>query len=125
VSRLLADTHAVLWWLADDAQLSEPARAVFSEPANEIHVSAAGIWEAAIKRSLGKLEAPDDLLGVLESEGLELLPVTAAHAWEVRDLPPHHGDPFDRLMIAQALIEGMPIVTRDRRFAQYGVAVRW
>jgi PIN domain nuclease of toxin-antitoxin system len=125
LTRLLADTHAALWWLADDPALSAPARAAIADPTNEILVSAASFWEAAIKRGLGKLRAPDDLPRLLDEEGFDTLPVTAAHAWAVQSLPPHHRDPFDRLLIAQAQAEGATIVTADRRFDSYNVAVCW
>jgi PIN domain nuclease of toxin-antitoxin system len=125
VSRLLLDTHAVLWWLADDPALSSPARDALADPTNEPFVSAVSIWEIAIKRSLGKLTAPDDLPDRIAEQGFSWLPVDIAHAWQVRDLPAHHGDPFDRLLIAQALTERLPIITADARFNDYGVEVRW
>jgi PIN domain nuclease of toxin-antitoxin system len=125
VSRLLVDTHALLWWLIDDPALSPTAREALADPANEPLVSAASAWEIAIKRSLGKLTGPDDLPDRIADEGFAWLPVSAAHAWQVRDLPPHHRDPFDRLLVAQALVERVPIVTPDTRFDAYGVDVRW
>jgi len=125
VSRLLVDTHALLWWLTDDAALSPAAREAVAAPATEPLVSAASVWEIAIKRSLGKLTAPDDLPERIVDGGFSWLPVSPAHAWQVRDLPPHHRDPFDRLLVAQALTERLPVVTADARFAEYGVDVRW
>lgn len=88
-------------------------------------VSTASLWEIAIKAAIGKLEAPDDLPRRVEDLGFDLLPVTAEHAWRVRDLPRHHGDPFDRLLIAQAQIERLPIVTADPAFGAYDVEVIW
>jgi PIN domain nuclease of toxin-antitoxin system len=125
VSRLLVDTHAVLWWLADDEALTDSARTVMADPQNDLLVSTASVWEAAIKRALGKLTAPDDLPDVIEEEGFVFLPVTPLHAWGVGTLAPHHRDPFDRLLIAQAQAEGLVIVTGDERFAAYGVDVCW
>jgi PIN domain nuclease of toxin-antitoxin system len=125
VTRLLLDTHAVLWWLADDPALSPPARDALADPANEPLVSAVSVWEIAIKRSLGKLTAPDDLPDRIAEQGFSWLPVNTAHAWQVRDLPVHHDDPFDRLLIAQALTERLPIITADARFDDYDVEVRW
>jgi PIN domain nuclease of toxin-antitoxin system len=125
VSRLLVDTHALLWWLADDPSLSPAARDAIADPNNEPLVSAASVWEIAIKRSLGKLAAPDDLPDTIADEGFAWLPISARHAWTVRDLPMHHADPFDRVLVAQAVVEGVPIVTTDARFAEYGVDVRW
>jgi PIN domain nuclease of toxin-antitoxin system len=124
VSRALIDTHVLLWWLVDDPSLSRDARKAIGD-VDEALISSASVWEIAIKRSLGKLAAPDDLLDVIGSEGFSWLPVTAEHAWEVTTLPPHHGDPFDRLLIAQARVEDVAIVTADRRFDLYAVGVRW
>src|SRR4051812_6894323 len=125
MSRLLVDTHALLWWLTDDPALSAVARVALADPENDPAVSAASIWEIAIKRSLGRLSAPDDLPQTIVSEGFTLLAVDAQHAWRVRELPLHHRDPFDRLLIAQALTQRMPIVTADAQFDVYGVEVRW
>jgi PIN domain nuclease of toxin-antitoxin system len=125
VSRLLIDTNALLWWLTDAPELTPTAREAIADPADEPLVSAASAWEIAIKVSLGRLDAPDDIADVIVAEGFAWLPVEAAHAWGVRELPMHHRDPFDRLLVSQALAEGLPVVTADPRFAHYGVAVRW
>jgi PIN domain nuclease of toxin-antitoxin system len=125
MSRLLVDTHALLWWLTDDPALSPSARDAIADPVNEPFVSAASVWEIAVKRSLGKLTAPDDLPDRIAEEGFPWLPISATHAWQVRELPLHHRDPFDRILVAQALIERLPIITTDPHFGQYGVQVRW
>ena len=125
MNRLLVDTHALLWWLIDDAGLSQTARQALSDPANDVLVSTASVWEIAIKRALGKLSAHDDLPEHIEAQGFGWLPVQAEHAWRVGDLPPHHRDPFDRLLVAQSLIERIPVVSADARFAAYGVDTRW
>jgi PIN domain nuclease of toxin-antitoxin system len=125
VRRYLLDTHVVLWWLDDDATLSERAREAITDPANEVVVSAASAWEIAIKRALGKLNAPQDLFDVLDAQEFSWLPVSIAHAAAVEGLPTHHSDPFDRLLIAQAGIEDLPIVTADGRFGPYDVRVCW
>ena len=122
--RLLLDTHVLLWWLADDDRLSAAAREAVNVAA-EVRFSVASVWEIAIKRALGKLEAPDDLPDHIAAQGFGWLPVAAEHAWRVRDLPPHHRDPFDRLLVAQALSERMAIVSADARFGAYGVETRW
>ena len=120
----LIDTHVLLWWLVDDPSLSQHARTTIHD-ADEALISTASVWEIAIKRSLGKLTAPDDLLEVVHAEGFSWLPVGADHAWEVTKLPSHHSDPFDRLLIAQARVEGVPLVTADPHFESYAVDVRW
>ena len=125
MSRLLVDTHALLWWLTDDPALSPPARDAIADPVSEPLVSAASVWEIAIKRSLGKLTAPDDLPDRVAEQGFSWLPITSSHAWQVRELPLHHRDPFDRILVAQALTERLAIITTDPHFGQYGVEVRW
>jgi PIN domain nuclease of toxin-antitoxin system len=118
---LLLDTHALLWWLADDPTLSDAARTAIANEAR-IFVSAATVWEIAIKQNAGRLDAPSDLEEEVERNGFEPLPITLTHAYAAGFLPKHHEDPFDRMLIAQAAIEGLKLVTRDRRFTRYGVA---
>lgn len=125
MTRLLVDTHALLWWLTDDQALSRAGRAAIADPGNQPLVSTATVWEIAIKRSLGKLTAPDDLPEKIADEGFAWLTITAGHAWQVGDLPVHHRDPFDRLLVAQALVERLPVVTADARLREYGIDVRW
>lgn len=119
--RLLLDTHALLWWLADDPQLGAASRARIMDSANTVFVSAASAWEFEIKRATGKLEAPDELAATIDSNGFEPLPMMLAHAIRAGRLPPHHADPFDRMLIAQAQAEHLVIVTKDSAFAAYGV----
>ncbi len=123
--RILLDTHAVLWWLQDDPALSRGARAAIGEPRTIAHVSVASVWEAAIKVERGKLAAPAGLPGEISRRGLRWLQITPEYAWAARDLPHLHGDPFDRLLVAQALAEDLPVVTADPVFARYGVDVLW
>jgi PIN domain nuclease of toxin-antitoxin system len=120
--RLLLDTHALLWWLADEGLTTE-AREAIADPANLVAVSAANAWEISIKKALGKLAAPDDLEHQVRTGGFTPLPVSIAHGLAAGQLPRHHEDPFDRMLIAQAFAEGLTIVTRDKRFAEYGVAL--
>ncbi len=126
--RLLLDTHALLWWLLDDPALpAAPRRAI--ERAEAVFVSAASVWEIAIKQRLGKL--PELTIGAAELPALirdsRFLPLAVddRHAAAVAALPQHHRDPFDHLLIAQALAERLSLVTRDRQFAAYGVMLRW
>ena len=123
MSRLLVDTHALLWWLTDDSALSPTAREALADPGHEPLVSAASVWEIAIKRSLGKLTAPDDLPDRIADEGFVWLPISALHAWHVRDLPAHHKDPFDRLLVAQAAFEGLTLLSQDPQMQGYGIPV--
>lgn len=119
--RLLLDTHALLWAIGDPERLHAVARMALAEERNEIWVSVASIWEIGIKRSVGKLKAPDDLGPHLEAANFEPLTITLEHATRAGSLPMHHRDPFDRMLIAQAQAESLTVVTRDARFAPYGV----
>jgi len=121
--RLLLDTHTLIWWLADDQTLSAEARGAIGDDRNQPFVSAVTAWEIAIKRASGKLDSPSDLEAALDASGLAQLPITVEHALATEVLPFHHRDPFDRMLIAQASVEGLTIVTRDARFAAYRVAV--
>ena len=121
MDRLLLDTHVVLWALDDHPKLSLRARSAITNPANEVFVSAASIWEIAIKRSLGKLQAPDSITSWIEASGFLELPITSFHAEQAGDLPFHHRDPFDRMLVAQAQAEGLTLVTADQDIHLYGV----
>ena len=120
--RLLLDTHALLWWLADEG-LTPQAQGAIADPGNLVAVSAASAWEISIKKALGKLAAPDDLEQQVQAGGFSPLPISTAHGVAAGQLPHHHEDPFDRMLIAQAFAEGLTIVTRDKRFGNYGVAL--
>ena len=117
----LLDTHILLWWLADDRRLSVDLRGLITT-APVVVVSAVSAWEIAIKRALGKLRAPEDLAAVVDRSGFSPLPITLQHAQAAGVLPRHHHDPFDRMLIAQAELERLTIVTVDDRFRHYGVA---
>lgn len=122
----LLDTHTMLWLLLDDQRLSPRARVAIASGERPVVVSAASLWEVAIKRSLGKLRAPADLSRRLAAFGqLELLPVSPLHAEAVGELPLHHRDPFDRMLVAQARAEGLSLVSADPVLAQYGVEIIW
>lgn len=123
MKRLLLDTHVLLWWMGDNKALGRAARAAIGSPDNIAYISAASIWEIAIKKSLGKLTAPDDFESIVEAEGFEALPISLFHAEQAGALPPLHRDPFDRMLIAQAQAEGLTLVSQDRRLAQYGLRV--
>lgn len=120
---LLLDAHALLWWLADDATLQADARAAIASPANDVLVSAATVWEIEIKRALGKLKAPDGLVDAVEASGFQALPISLEDAERSGRLPPHHRDPFDRMLVAQAIRLDAVIVSRDDAFAPYGLDV--
>jgi len=124
--KLLLDSHTYLWWLDDHPNLSPAARGALADPANVVLVSAASIWEIEIKRALGRLDAGDaDLVSEIAANRFMELPVQARHAAAAARLPNHHGDPFDRLLIAQAQLEGLICVTRDRAFQDYETATLW
>jgi len=120
--RLLLDTHALLWWLADEG-LTAQAQEAIADPANIVVVSAASAWEISIKKAVGKLTAPDDLERQVDAGGFSPLPITIAHVIAAGQLPRHHDDPFDRMLIAQAIEEGLTVVTRDKRFENYAAAL--
>jgi PIN domain nuclease of toxin-antitoxin system len=123
--RLLLDTHAALWWLAGDARFGTAAAAQVEDGTNQVLLSAAVVWEVAIKRSLGQLRSPDDLAGTLMEAGAQPLDVRIEHAATVERLPWHHRDPFDRVLVAQAMVERATIVSRDAAFGDYDVPVLW
>ena len=120
---LLLDTHAVLWWLNDDPTLADSARSAIADPENTVFLSAVAVWEIRIKQSIGKLDLPDDFEEVLEGQPFAELPITVAHTHAIAELPTIHRDPFDRMLVAQAMVEEMTIVTRDAAIADYGVKV--
>jgi len=120
---LLLDAHALLWWLGDDATLQAGARDAIASAANDVLVSAATVWEIEIKRALGKLEAPDGLVDAIEASAMQALPISLEDAERAGRLPPHHRDPFDRMLVAQAMRLDAVIVSRDEAFAPYGPEV--
>jgi PIN domain nuclease of toxin-antitoxin system len=119
--RLLLDTHALLWWLSGGGALRPNARAAIADGSSFVAVSAASAWEISIKRAIGRLKAPSDLVAQLEHHRFSPLPISVPHALRAGELPPHHPDPFDRMLVAQAELEGLVIVTRDENIARYGV----
>jgi PIN domain nuclease of toxin-antitoxin system len=127
--RLLLDTHTFLWWVDDDSELTAAARRAIADVNNECYLSMASCWEMAIKSSLGKLRLARHVERFvseqLTANGFTLLNIELRHAAKVEKLPFHHRDPFDRLLIAQAMTEKLTIVTADRVFAAYGVKVLW
>ncbi|MBM4353700.1 MAG: type II toxin-antitoxin system VapC family toxin [Deltaproteobacteria bacterium] len=121
--KLLLDTHVLLWWLADSRKLSKEVKRAIADPGNVVTVSAATIWEIAIKRTLGKLTIPDNWYEVLAEEPFQRLPIHWHHAREAQELPDHHRDPFDRMLVAQARSEGLVLATHDERILAYDVTV--
>jgi len=123
--KLLLDTHAALWWLGDDKRLGSTAAGLLDDASNDVLLSAAVVWEVAIKRSLGKLKAPDGFATTLIGAGANPLPVTIPHAEAVELLQWHHRDPFDRMLIAQAGVEQAVLVSDDQALVPYGVTLVW
>lgn len=118
--RILLDTHLLLWWLADDRQLSEQARSAISEPGNTIFVSSISLWEIWLKSSLGKLRTPVNFEARLAEESFESLPLTASQTSGIASLPWHHRDPFDRMLVCQAQAENLLLLTADEVLSRYG-----
>jgi PIN domain nuclease of toxin-antitoxin system len=126
---LLLDTHAFLWWLLGDVSLSASARAAIGDTRNDVFVSAASAWEITTKVRIGKLpaavEIANDLAASMEDQGFVPLPVSFAHGQMAGALPGPHRDPFDRMLVAQAMADGMVLVSNEQRFDAYGVRRLW
>ena len=125
MTRLLLDTHALLWWVFEQPELSARAEGLIMDRGNEIVVSVVSPWEIVIKARLGRLDVPAFVRDQLDRNGFSVLPVSLDHVLRVHGLPLLHKDPFDRLLVAQALHEAMPLVTRDGRLAAYGAETLW
>ena len=127
--KALLDTHTFLWWITDDSRLSCRAREVIGDGRNELFLSSASGWEIAIKARLGRLDVQDDLKSFIPKQmalnSINGLPVQMSHALHVYELPEHHRDPFDRMLISQAQLEDMYILTADRQIALYSVEIVW
>jgi PIN domain nuclease of toxin-antitoxin system len=121
---LLLDTHVVLWWQRDDRRLGREARRAIAE-AEVVWVSAVSGWEVAIKSALGRLRLQEPFRVLLAADDFTELPMTLAHADRLQLLPPHHADPFDRMLVAQALVERATLVSHDRAFEPYGARMIW
>lgn len=118
---LLLDTHVVLWALVQPDRLRDDVRVLITDPAHAVHVSAATVWEVEIKRAVGKLSAPDGFAAECADRGFDGLPIDLVHAERAGRLPPHHSDPFDRMLIAQAIEDDLVLVSDDRAFDAYDV----
>jgi PIN domain nuclease of toxin-antitoxin system len=126
---VLLDTHAFLWWITDSARLSPAARRILSLSSNQVFWSAASAWEVGIKYALGRLPLPqppeDYLPRHLELNAVARLPIAEAHGYRAAALPPHHADPFDRMLVAQAQLEDLVVLSADPRIRQYDVEAVW
>jgi PIN domain nuclease of toxin-antitoxin system len=121
--RLLLDTHVLLWWLSDDRKLANSGRQIIANPDNDVLVSSASVWEISIKTGLGRLEIElDDLENAIARNGFRSLPIGFRHALTAGRLPNVHRDPFDRMLVAQASVEEMRVVSHDRVFERYGLS---
>ncbi|MCL6639359.1 MAG: type II toxin-antitoxin system VapC family toxin [Firmicutes bacterium] len=127
--KALLDTHTFLWWITDDARLPARVREIIADEENDLFLSSASGWEISIKARLGKLELPSDLVSFVVEQmaenAIDPLPVEINHALYVYNLPAYHRDPFDRILIAQARLENMPILTSDQQIGRYPVKVIW
>ena len=128
--KVLLDTHTFLWWVSDDRQLSSRARRIVGSGSNEVYFSAVSGWEIAIKARLGRLSIagndPEAFVAQqVSANNLSILPIHLSHALKTYALPDHHKDPFDRLLVAQSIIEALPLLSADRHLAEYRVRVIW
>lgn len=123
--RVLLDTHALLWWHEQSPRLSSRVRTTIADLANEIVVSIASTWEIVVKQALGKMQLAAEAHELVEEQNFELLPIRFEHLAALAALPMLHRDPFDRMLIAQAIAEGVPLVTGDRAIRPYPVTVFW
>jgi PIN domain nuclease of toxin-antitoxin system len=119
--RLLLDTHIFIWWDRQLRRVPSDVRSIIEDGANDIVVSAATVWEIAIKRRTGKLAFPVPIAAAIERMGFQLLPISGAHAEHAGNLPRHHGDPFDRMLISQAMLDGLVLATQDPQMRPYGL----
>lgn len=124
--RLLLDTHVFVWWVDDDKRLRPEAKQAISDPANQVEVSLISIWEIAIKHGLNKMSAaPERMLAEIDDHSFSRLDLDASHILKSGALSLHHRDPFDRMLIAQATVEGLTVVTHDDWFRPYGIPILW
>ena len=127
--KVLIDSHAIVWWMTGDPRLSDTAHQLLSSSVNERMLSLASLWELSLKVSTGQLlgigSTIRDLREAADAQSISILPINYEHILRVEQLPAHHGDPFDRLLIAQALTEGLTILTADRKFRSYQAPVLW
>jgi PIN domain nuclease of toxin-antitoxin system len=127
--KLLLDTQAFLWWVMDEAALSSRARQLIQDGASVLYLSAASAWEISIKASLGKLKLSDEpgkvITEQMAANGIHPLPIQVSHALRTHGLPPHHRDPFDRMLVAQSQLEGLTVLTPDEKIARYSVQTIW
>ena len=127
--KLLLDTHSFIWFVEGNPQLSLNSRELIADPENQVFLSIVSIWEMAIKDGLGKLDLRQPLNELVATQislnDISVLPLTVEHALYVRDLPLHHRDPFDRIIIGQGIIEGLPVISIDEVFDRYGISRIW
>ncbi len=127
--KALLDTHTFLWWITDNPKLSSRVRKIIGDGKNELFLSAASGWEIAIKAQLGRIKIPNKpeifISEQMVINAIQGLPIQISHAVHVYNLPTHHRDPFDRMLVAQAQLEGLPILTNDPQISQYTVKVIW
>lgn len=127
--RALLDTHTFLWWIIDSPKLSSRVRKIISDGKNELFLSAASAWEIAIKAQLGRIQIPDKpelfISGQMVANAIQGLPIQISHAVHVYNLPSYHRDPFDRILVAQAQLEGLPVLTNDPQISHYPVKTIW
>lgn len=123
MKRILVDTHVLVWWLLDHPRLGKKSKSLLANPANEVYVSAASVWEISIKREKGLLDLPEEVFEAIDESGFVPLPIGLFHGQQAGMLPKIHADPFDRMLVAQAQAEGLELMTVDANIFKYGIRV--
>lgn len=117
----LLDTHIILWWLTEPEKIAKKARDIISDRGSSIYISSVSFWEMAIKQSIGRLHFPINMIQLVTQQEFEILPIYANECLATSDLPLHHSDPFDRMLIIQAKLQDLILITRDKKLAEYPV----
>ena len=121
--KYLVDTHIFIWWMKQDKRIKKEIKSILQDPQNYIYLSIATVWEIVVKKKIGKLKVPHDWKVTLKESNFLLLPISLEHVYKLENLPLHHRDPFDRMLVSQAIVENATLITGDNKLWQYDVAL--